>query len=97
MKAMMKSEFVKSNVKLMATILIMLLLLDLVLLKVVKRNHRVHLILQTTQITLKIQIDPKEFGSSYENIHGRKGKLSDSDLDTFVDKFKNKKDRYMML
>ena len=24
-------------------------------------------------------------------------KLSDSDLDTLVDKFKNKKDRYMML
>ena len=26
-----------------------------------------------------------------------KDKLSDSDLDTLVDKFKNKKDRYMML
>ena len=48
---MMKSEFVKSNVKLTATILIVLLLL----LKVVKWNHRVHLLLQTAQITLKIQ------------------------------------------
>ena len=49
---MMKSAFLKSNVKLMATILIVLLLL----LKVVKRNHRVHLLLlQTAQITLKIQ------------------------------------------
>jgi hypothetical protein len=26
-----------------------------------------------------------------------KAKLSDSDLETLVDKFKNKKDRYMML
>jgi hypothetical protein len=48
---MMKSAFVKSNDKLTATILIVLLLL----LKVVKRNHRVHLLLQTAQITLKIQ------------------------------------------
>jgi thioredoxin-related protein len=48
---MMKSEFVKSNVKLTTTMLIVLLLL----LKVVKRNHRVHLLLQTAQITLKIQ------------------------------------------
>jgi len=51
MKMMVKSTFVKSNVKLTATILIVLLLL----LKVVKRNHRVHLLLQTAQITLKIQ------------------------------------------
>jgi hypothetical protein len=48
---MMKSEFVKSNDNLTATILIVLLLL----LKVVKRNHRVHLLIQTVQITLKIQ------------------------------------------
>ena len=93
MKLMVKSTFVKSNVKLAATILIVLLLL----LKVVKRNHCVHLLLPTAQSWMKII----QHSFSIKNLEALmrismegKDKLSDSDLDTLVDKFKNKKDRY---